>query len=58
MSERIADRIRCPIYTCQSATTRVLRKRYRKRDGAIVRRHECEDCGHRFSSDQRVSKAA
>lgn len=58
MTERINDRLRCPIYVCQSANTRVVKKWHRKRDGAIVRRHRCRECGQHFQSEQRVSKAA
>jgi transcriptional regulator NrdR family protein len=57
-SERTANRIRCPRYECQCPNTKVVDKHYRKRDGAIVRRHQCAFCGHRFTSEQRVSKAA
>lgn len=58
MKERAPDRIRCPVYTCQSANTTVIDKYYRKRDGAIMRRHQCRDCAHRFSSEQRIKTAA
>lgn len=52
------DRLHCPIYTCQSGNTMVTAKYQRKRDGAVVRRHRCRECGQRFQSEQRISKAA
>lgn len=55
---RTANRIRCPLYDCQSPDTRVIAKRYRARDGAIVRRHRCAECGTRFNTEQKVSTAA
>lgn len=58
MSERIANRIRCPFPDCSSADTRVLWKYYRAKDCTIVRKHRCQECKRKFTSDQRVSRAA
>lgn len=58
MRDRDADRIRCPRQDCRCANTRVLWKYYRARDAAIVRKHRCTACGMKFTTDQRVSKAA
>jgi DNA-directed RNA polymerase subunit M/transcription elongation factor TFIIS len=50
-----ADRLRCP--ACEQPTSRVIGKHYRARDKAIVRRHQCGECGQRFTSEQRVRAA-
>lgn len=55
---REPNRIRCPRFDCQCANTDVIGKYYRKRDGAIVRRHKCRACGHRFTSEQRLKQTA
>jgi len=36
----------------------VIAKHWRARDGALVRRHVCRRCEHRFTSEQRITKAA
>lgn len=56
--KQLHDRLHCPIYTCQSGNTTVIAKHVRKRDGAVVRRHRCRDCGWKFQSEQKISKAA
>ena len=48
MKDREPNALRC--VTCASHRTHVLWRRWRARDGAIVRRHECQDCGTRFPS--------
>lgn len=40
--------LRCT--ACASHRTKVLWRRWRVSDGAITRRHECQDCRERFSS--------
>lgn len=49
---REPNALRCG--TCASHRTHVLWRRWRQRDGAIVRRHECRDCLKRFTSIERA----
>jgi transcriptional regulator NrdR family protein len=49
-SDREPNRLQCG--ACGLQRTHVLRARWRQRDGAIARRHECRDCGHRFNSTE------
>lgn len=48
----VPARVRCP--HCTSQDNRVLRVRCRRSDFAVLRRHLCEECGARFSSQQEV----
>ena len=44
--------MRCP--SCQSGETKVVDSRVSENRAAIRRRRECERCGHRFSTSERV----
>ncbi len=46
--------MRCPV--CDSRNTRVLDSRESK-DGGIRRRRSCSECGHRFSTKERIEEA-
>lgn len=52
-AEKEPNSLRCG--ACGSHRTKVLWARWRQRDGAIVRRHECRDCTKRFSSHQHAA---
>lgn len=52
-AERQRQTLRCRL--CASSSTHVLWRRWRARDGAIVRRHECRVCLGRFKSIERAA---
>jgi transcriptional repressor NrdR len=47
--------VRCPF--CSSESTRVVDSRLSEPDGAVRRRRECESCGNRFTTYERVEEA-
>ena len=51
MKRESANALQCE---CGSQRTHVLWRRWRPRDGSILRRHECQDCKTRFASIEAV----